>query len=88
MKSRLLDCCATEERHIAQNLATLLADKFKEWKIERKVVSVVSNNAANILAAVRIDGWKSRGCFAHSINLLVQSGIKAIHPILEKLKTM
>lgn len=64
------------EKHTARNLRTLFVNKFKKWKIEQKIVCVASDNAAYILAAVRDGGWKSRGCFAHSINLLVQNGLK------------
>ncbi|CAH0552454.1 unnamed protein product [Brassicogethes aeneus] len=88
LKAHLLDCFAFEEKYTAQNLATLLANKFKEWKLEQKIVCVVSDNAANIIAAVREGGWKSRGCFAHSINLLVQHGLNKIDSILEKLKAI
>lgn len=88
LKSYLLDCFAFEDKHTAQNLATLLGKKFKEWKIEQKIVCVVSDNAHNIIAAVREGGWKSRSCFAHSINLLVQNGLKKLDPTFEKLKAI
>lgn len=88
LKSRLLDCFAYEEKHTAQNLKILLAEKFIEWKIQHKIVCVVSDNAANIIAAVREGGWKSQRCFAHSINLVVQNGLKTIDPVLEKLKSI
>ncbi|CAG9840703.1 unnamed protein product [Diabrotica balteata] len=86
LRSHLLDCFAYEEKHTAQNLAKLLADKFKEWKIELKIGCVVTDNAPNVHAAVREGGWNSRGCFAHLINLLVRHGLKTIDPTLEKLK--
>lgn len=88
LKSRLLDCFSYDEKHTAQNISTLLADKFDEWNIQEKIVCVVSDNAANIIAAVREGGWKSQRCFAHSINLLVQNGLKAIDSVLEKLKAI
>nr|CAI5825166.1 unnamed protein product [Callosobruchus analis] len=36
--SYLLDCFAYEERHTAQNLASILQEKIVEWKIENKIV--------------------------------------------------
>lgn len=83
-----MDCFSYDEKHTAQNISTLLADKFNDWKIQEKIVCVVSDNTANIIAAVGRDGWNSQRCFAHSINLLVQNGLKTIDPVLEKLKTI
>lgn len=39
---------------------------------------IVSDNAANILSAVRLGGWRSLTCYVHTINLIVQSSIDAI----------
>nr|CAI5837647.1 unnamed protein product [Callosobruchus analis] len=86
--SYLLDCFDYEERHTAQNLASILQEKFVEWKIENKIVCVVSDNASNILSAVRIGGWRSHGCFAHTINHLVQNGLRSIKPIIDKVKAI
>ncbi|XP_031330565.1 zinc finger BED domain-containing protein 1-like [Photinus pyralis] len=50
---------------------------------------VVSDNAANIKAAVQTElGWKHFGCFAHSINLVVNDGLKGedISQIINKVK--
>lgn len=33
-------------------------------------------------------GWAARPCFVHSINLLVQDGLKQIENVLNKLKTI
>lgn len=48
--------------------------------------AIVSDNAANILAAVQLGEWRSVGCFAHSLNLFVQESIKAISDTLIKVK--
>ncbi|RVE47639.1 hypothetical protein evm_007736 [Chilo suppressalis] len=43
---------------------------------QKKVVAIVSDNVANIVAAIREGGWRQIGCFAHSINLAVQIDLK------------
>lgn len=49
---------------------------------------IVSYNVANILAAIKKGGWKSKSCFACSINLLVQNGLKNISDVLNKIKAI
>ncbi|KAJ8910633.1 hypothetical protein NQ315_012501 [Exocentrus adspersus] len=88
MGTHLLDCFSYTEKHTAENLGSLLKKTFEEWRIENKVVCIVSDNAANIIAAIRKGGWASRPCFAHSINLLVQDGLKQIENMLNKLKAI
>ena len=43
-----------------------------EWEITDKIVCVVTDN---IVAAVRLNGWKHMPCFAHTLNLIVQDSI-------------
>lgn len=76
-----------EEQHTAANLSAFLDTKFREWNISNKIGVIVSDNAANILSAVRVGGWRSIGCFAHTINLVVKSGLKSITNTTEKNKT-
>ena len=54
--------------------AEYIADELKrmhitdEWNITEKVVAIVTDNAANIVAAVRLNGWRHVPCFAHTLN--------------------
>ena len=59
----------------AENLATELSSVTNEWEITDKIVCVVTDNASNIVAAVRLNGWKHMPCFAHMLNLIVQDSI-------------
>lgn len=49
-----------------------------------------SDNASNILAAIKSCKWRSLGCFAHSINLVVDSGLgyKDVNDIILKVKAI
>lgn len=75
LKSYLLGCVEYTKNHTARNLASFLQNVFIEWGIEHRISAVVSDNAPNILAAVKEGGWRSIGCFAHKINLLVQDAL-------------
>lgn len=86
LQSVLLECVEYLERHTAENLSQQMQRCFQEWQIENKVVAVVSDNAANIKAAIRIGNWRHIGCFAHKINLIVQDAIKSISSTKKKIK--
>lgn len=88
MKSYLLDCFPFSERHTAVNITEYLKIKFQEWKIEQKIIAIVSDNAANIVAAIRDGGWRHIGCFAHSINLSVQACHRELATTLTKVKSI
>ena len=63
-----------DERHTAENLASELHKCATEWGLDRP--TVVSDNAANILKAVRLLGWRSIPCLAHTINLAAKAGLR------------
>ena len=63
--------------HTAEHIAASFPKVAEEWGISRKVVAMVSDNAANIVAAVRHTGWTHVPCFAHTLNLVVSEAIKA-----------
>lgn len=88
MQNILLGCIECNEKHTSANLVSFLRQIIQDWQITHKITCVVSDNAANILAAVRLGEWRSVGCFAHSLNLVVQDGLKAISDIIVKVKSI
>ena len=72
MCSSLLECFKYSDKHTADNLCTELKRVVREWTIEDKIVAAVSDNAPNILAAIRLAGWRHVLCFAHMLNLIWQ----------------
>lgn len=77
LHSAVLDTVHMEASHTAENLATELMRITDEWAITAKVVCVITDNASNIVAAIRLNGWKHLPCFAHTLNLVVQDSLKA-----------
>ncbi len=45
--------------------------------ISEKIIAIVTDNASNIVAAVRVVGWNHVPCFAHTLNLVVSKAIKS-----------
>ena len=74
LKSYVLQTREVEERHTAEHLAMELQKCAAEWGL--KEPTVVSDNAANIIKAVRLLNWKSVPCLAHTINLAAKTGLR------------
>ncbi|XP_077299486.1 E3 SUMO-protein ligase ZBED1-like [Arctopsyche grandis] len=88
LHSVLLGCINYKERHTNQNLCDFMKVVMAEWNISHKVAAIVSDNAANILSAVRLGDWRSISCFAHSLNLVVQEATKKICDVLGRVKNI
>lgn len=88
MRSVLLDCFNFNDRHTSENLLNEINRVLIKWGIQDKIIAVVTDNAANVTAAVRQGGWKHLPCLAHSLNLVVQSGLKEISETHIKIKSI
>lgn len=63
--------------HSAPNISEAINNILDKWEINEKVVTVVTDNAANMKKAVINDLKKPHHpCVAHTLNLLVQDAIK------------
>jgi len=86
LKSCLLECSAYTDRHTAENLRDEMYRVATEWDVKNKIVAVISDNAAKITAAIKLTQWTHLPCFAHTLNLTVQEGLKEIKTVQEKVK--
>jgi len=86
-KSYCLDCTEFSDRHTAQNIGDRLQTITRTWDIDYKVTAVVSDNAANVIAGIRLTEYRHLSCFAHSLNLVVQKSLLHIEPITHKVCT-
>lgn len=84
LQSVCLGCDKFEERHTSQNVALFKKNTIQEWRIDNKVAAVVSDNAPNIVGAIKDCKFRHISCFAHCINLVVQRGLKNISDIQKK----
>ncbi|KAI2655051.1 Zinc finger BED domain-containing protein 4 [Labeo rohita] len=89
MTSYLLDCFHFSDRHTAAHLARELTRVTDEWGLGDKIVACVSDNASNIVSAVRDHlHWDHISCFAHMLNLIVKAALKEVQHIVQKVKTI
>ena len=78
LKSAVLETVHVDEAHTADNLASILTRITDEWNITDKVCCVTTDNAANIVAAVKLIKWNHLPCFAHTINLIVSNSLDEV----------
>ncbi|XP_005101836.1 zinc finger BED domain-containing protein 4-like [Aplysia californica] len=86
LKSSVLLTRSEGKRHTVENLAAELRDAFQEVGIERKVSTVVTDNARNIVNAVEVLMIRHHACFAHTLNLMVRSSISEVEEIKSLVK--
>ena len=72
LKSCVLATCQVKMDHTAENIKTELKRITDEWDITDKISCIVTDSAANMIAAARLTGWRHLPCFAHTLNLIVQ----------------
>lgn len=90
LKSHCLAAAEMYEQHTVQYTSEV-EKVLSEWEIDKsKIVTVVTDNGANVVAAVIKSFGKSRHipCFAHTINLVAAHtvGRKTIKPIISKVR--
>ena len=85
MQEFVLETCRFPGQHTADNISLELKRITDEWAITQKVIAVVTDNGANMVSAVHKAGWKHYPCIAHTLNLVVKDGIKAVHEVVQLL---
>ena len=83
LKSLVLETIHVDASHTTENVSSALLKVANEWNITEKVSCAITDNANNVVAAVKITGWPHLPCFAHAINLIVTNSISEV-PELEK----
>ena len=80
MKSYTIDTVKMTIRHTAAAISGYLDRAFGEWDVQNKIVAVVTDNAANMIAGVKQlqKPTLSISYFAHTLNLVVKKSLNAI----------
>ncbi|KAM8766865.1 E3 SUMO-protein ligase ZBED1-like [Acanthopagrus schlegelii] len=76
LMSHVLQTTEVLTSHTAINIADMLTGAIQEWGLTSKDPAVVTDNAANMVRAVEIMQLMHVGCFAHTLNLASQAGLK------------
>ena len=65
------------ERHYSSNIAELCKQFARDWDITKKIQVLVTDNARNMISAVKQTGFALIPCLAHSLQLSISHGFKA-----------
>uniref|UniRef100_A0A1A8H4B8 BED-type domain-containing protein n=1 Tax=Nothobranchius korthausae TaxID=1143690 RepID=A0A1A8H4B8_9TELE len=74
--SHVLQTRAVYESHTGAHLAELLSDVVSEWQLSDKDIVLVTDNASNMILAAQIRKLKHVRCFAHTLTLSSQRGLR------------
>lgn len=86
--SRFIGCINYNEKCTSQELSDFLMATVKKWNIENKISAVVTDNAPNIVGAIKLNNWRHISCFAHVLNIGIQHGLEKLKPIINKIKSI
>ena len=64
-----------DESHTAANISAAILSHVRSWEIEEKIVCILRDNAANMIAGMNCANLKSLSCFAHSLQLIIKDGV-------------
>lgn len=78
INSYVLETTIMTESHTSENISEYLTDAIARWNLKRagKNPSLTTDNAANIVNAAKLCNLTHVGCFAHTINLASQKGLR------------
>ncbi|KAL0879640.1 hypothetical protein ABMA27_003355 [Loxostege sticticalis] len=86
-KTVLLGCCQFEGHHTSANIAAEIGVLVDKYGLRNKVNFMITDNASNVVKAVKEElKWKHFGCYAHSLNLVVEDALKLVQPRIDKVK--
>lgn len=86
-KTVLLGCCNFPGHHTSENIATEIRTLVEKFELKEKVNFMVTDNASNVVRAVKdILNWKNFGCYAHTLNLIVDNALKLVEDDISKVK--
>ncbi|XP_036342271.1 zinc finger BED domain-containing protein 4-like [Rhagoletis pomonella] len=79
--------------HTAEYISNVFSDILNDWRIPlTKITCTVTDNKANMVAAIRqtLGESKHLPCFAHTINLIVQSSVNiaSIQALISKVRNI
>ncbi|CAG9571748.1 unnamed protein product [Danaus chrysippus] len=87
LKTVLLGCCRFSGSHTALNIASELEIILNRWNLKEKVNFAVSDNAANVVKGIKEHlGIEHFGCFAHTLNLIVDDALELQQGLIDNIK--
>ncbi|XP_011706019.1 PREDICTED: zinc finger BED domain-containing protein 1-like [Wasmannia auropunctata] len=88
IKSAVLETRKVVGHHTAEHIAEELDEMLQKWNIREKIVTMVSDNASNMIKTATVLKVRHSPCFAHTINLVALDVLEteSVKPILKHVK--
>ncbi|GBC40348.2 zinc finger BED domain-containing protein 1-like [Rhizophagus irregularis DAOM 181602=DAOM 197198] len=75
--------------HTAQAITEVIKKAIQKWEIESQVISIIADNGANIVAAIRdLEPIKRLSCAAHTLQLAINKGLKVVEDLVSRVKQL
>ena len=72
----VLDTFHMTQEHAADNTSKGLLKVAEDWNITIRISVIVTDNAANMEAAVALSKWRHHPCYDHTLNLIFKDATK------------
>ena len=77
-KDLMLSAWQFDESLTADNISVAIPSHIQSWDIEEKLVCAVRDNAANMIAGMRVAHIPSLPCLAHSLHVFHQPAVQQL----------
>ena len=85
----LLEISYLPAPHTAKAITEAIKKSIRNWEIENHVVSVTTDNGANMVAAIRdLTPIKRLSCAAHTLQLAINRGLKVVEALVSRAKQL
>ncbi|XP_005095893.1 zinc finger BED domain-containing protein 1-like [Aplysia californica] len=81
LKSKIIEIRRITSSQTADRIAEELRGIMSAWDITTKVFAIVTDNAANMIAAIKKLPVYHVPCFAHTLNIVVQDSLKNLRTL-------
>jgi hypothetical protein len=75
--------------HTAERIANIIKKVIKKWEIEDRVITITTDNGANMVAAIReLAPIERLSCAAHTLQLAIGKGLKHVENLAARAKQL
>jgi len=85
----LLEISYFSSPHTARVICEAIKKAMQKWKIENLVISITTDNGANVVAAIKdLTPIKRLSCAAHTLQLAISKGLKIVEDLVLRVKKL
>lgn len=75
--------------HTAYAISDVIKKAIRKWEIESLIISITTDNGANMVAAIRnLRSIKRLSCAAHTLQLAINKGLKLVEDLVSRVRRL